>query len=75
MPRYQVLGRTPPSRTGKGVARDVDGDKRAGHHCVDRLEEPLALIHAPNESVDPREIESMALTEALFLQGYTAARR
>ncbi len=34
------------------------------------VEEPLALIHAPNESVDPTEIASMALVEALFLQGY-----
>jgi acetylornithine deacetylase/succinyl-diaminopimelate desuccinylase-like protein len=33
-------------------------------------EEPQALIHAPNESVDPREIAAMALTEALFLQRY-----
>lgn len=37
------------------------------------VEEPLALIHAPNESVDPREISDMALTEALFLQRYAAA--
>jgi acetylornithine deacetylase/succinyl-diaminopimelate desuccinylase-like protein len=37
------------------------------------VEEPLALIHAPNESVDPREIASMALTEAIFLQRYAAA--
>ncbi|MEU0264781.1 dipeptidase [Nocardioides sp. NPDC006303] len=36
------------------------------------VEEPQALIHAPNESVDPREISSMALTEALFLQRYAA---
>ena len=34
------------------------------------VEEPLALIHAPNESVDPSEIASMALTVALFLQRY-----
>lgn len=34
------------------------------------VEEPLALIHAPNESVDPTEISSMALAEALFLQRY-----
>jgi acetylornithine deacetylase/succinyl-diaminopimelate desuccinylase-like protein len=34
------------------------------------VEEPQALIHAPNESVDPSEIEAMALTEALFLQRY-----
>ena len=37
------------------------------------VEEPQALIHAPNESVDPREISAMALTEALFLQRYAAA--
>jgi acetylornithine deacetylase/succinyl-diaminopimelate desuccinylase-like protein len=37
------------------------------------VEEPLALIHAPNESVDPREISAMALTEALFLQRYADA--
>ncbi|MFE3998423.1 dipeptidase [Nocardioides sp. YIM B13467] len=36
------------------------------------VEEPQALIHAPNESVDPREISSMALTEALFLQRYAS---
>jgi acetylornithine deacetylase/succinyl-diaminopimelate desuccinylase-like protein len=34
------------------------------------VEEPLALIHAPNESVDPSEIERMALTEAIFLRCY-----
>jgi cysteinylglycine-S-conjugate dipeptidase len=38
------------------------------------VEEPLSLIHAPNESVDPREITFMALTEALFLQRYSASR-
>jgi cysteinylglycine-S-conjugate dipeptidase len=38
------------------------------------VEEPLCLIHAPNESVDPGEIERMSLAEALFLQGYPAAR-
>ena len=37
------------------------------------VEEPQCLIHAPNESVDPREIESMALVEALFLQRYAIA--
>jgi len=39
------------------------------------VEEPMALIHAPNESVDPKEIEAMALSEALFLQRYAAMRR
>jgi cysteinylglycine-S-conjugate dipeptidase len=33
------------------------------------VEEPQCLIHAPNESVDPSEIEHMALAEALFLRG------
>ena len=36
------------------------------------VEEPQALIHAPNESVDPREIAAMALAEALFLREYGA---
>ncbi|RDI47295.1 dipeptidase [Nocardia mexicana] len=35
------------------------------------VEEPKCLIHAPNESVDPTEIEHMALTEALFLATYS----
>jgi acetylornithine deacetylase/succinyl-diaminopimelate desuccinylase-like protein len=39
------------------------------------VEEPLALIHAPNESVDPAEIEAMALSVALFLQRYAIVRR
>ncbi|GAA5044490.1 dipeptidase [Nocardia callitridis] len=34
------------------------------------VEEPQCLIHAPNESVDPREIERIALAEALFLASY-----
>jgi acetylornithine deacetylase/succinyl-diaminopimelate desuccinylase-like protein len=34
------------------------------------VEEPQCLIHAPNESVDPQEIASMALTEAIFLRRY-----
>ncbi|HEY9350878.1 MAG TPA: hypothetical protein VIP75_09305 [Acidothermales bacterium] len=36
------------------------------------VEEPQALIHAPNESVHPDEIANMALTEALFLQNDAA---
>jgi acetylornithine deacetylase/succinyl-diaminopimelate desuccinylase-like protein len=34
------------------------------------VEEPKCLIHAPNESVDPSEIERIALAEALFLERY-----
>jgi cysteinylglycine-S-conjugate dipeptidase len=36
------------------------------------VEEPKCLIHAPNESVDPSEIENIALAEALFLKKYAA---
>lgn len=38
------------------------------------VEEPRCLIHAPDESVDPGEIRTMALVEALFLLGYASAR-
>ena len=36
------------------------------------VEEPLSLIHAPNESVHPVEIERMALAEADFLRRYAS---
>jgi acetylornithine deacetylase/succinyl-diaminopimelate desuccinylase-like protein len=36
------------------------------------VEDPRSLIHAPNESVCPQEIATMALTEALFLHRYAA---
>jgi cysteinylglycine-S-conjugate dipeptidase len=39
------------------------------------VEEPKCLIHAPNESVDPTEIEHLALAEALFLEKYAQAGR
>lgn len=35
------------------------------------VEEPLCTIHSANESVDPTEIEHIAIAEALFLQRYT----
>ncbi|HSS80047.1 MAG TPA: dipeptidase [Gaiellaceae bacterium] len=38
------------------------------------VEEPQCLIHAPNESVDPSEIEHIALAEALFLQRYAETK-
>ncbi|TXG92390.1 dipeptidase [Rhodococcus rhodnii] len=34
------------------------------------VEEPQCLIHAANESVDPSEIENVAVAEALFLSEY-----
>jgi len=39
------------------------------------VEEPTCLIHAPNESVHPAEIEHLALAEALFLERYANASR
>ncbi|MFE7561095.1 dipeptidase [Kitasatospora sp. NPDC057500] len=39
------------------------------------VEEPRCLIHAPNESVDPGEIEHMAHVEALFLRHYSDSHR
>jgi cysteinylglycine-S-conjugate dipeptidase len=39
------------------------------------VEEPKCLIHAPNESVDPTEIENLAVAEARFLQTYAEAAR
>ncbi|WP_268246601.1 hypothetical protein [Streptomyces gelaticus] len=39
------------------------------------MEEPRCLIHAPNESVDPAEIQHMAHVEALFLSRYATTRR
>jgi acetylornithine deacetylase/succinyl-diaminopimelate desuccinylase-like protein len=38
------------------------------------VEDPLAAMHAPNESVDPGEIERIALAEALFLTRYATSR-
>lgn len=38
------------------------------------MEEPRALIHAPNESVDPTELATVAMAEALFLRSYAKAR-
>jgi cysteinylglycine-S-conjugate dipeptidase len=34
------------------------------------VQEPRCLIHAPDESVDPSELERIALAEALFLDAY-----
>ncbi|MGH7920756.1 MAG: dipeptidase [Candidatus Dormibacteraceae bacterium] len=39
------------------------------------VEEPLCAMHAPNESVDPGEIEHIALAEALFLRRLAPAPR
>ena len=38
------------------------------------VEEPLALIHAPNESVDPERDRAHRARRGAFLRGYAAAR-
>lgn len=38
-------------------------------------EEPLCQIHAPDESVDPSEVEKISLALALFLQRFSAPSR
>ncbi len=39
------------------------------------VEEPRCQIHAPNESVDPSEIEHVALAQAMFLSAYGRTRQ
>jgi acetylornithine deacetylase/succinyl-diaminopimelate desuccinylase-like protein len=72
----EAYGR-PPTRLGQGgsiplcnVFADTYPDAEI---ILMGVEEPRALIHAPNESVDPSEIAAMALAEALFLQQYAKA--
>jgi acetylornithine deacetylase/succinyl-diaminopimelate desuccinylase-like protein len=68
----------PPVELGQGGSIPLCGVLAATYPDAEIIligvEEPLSLIHAPNESVAPREIADMALTEALFLQEYGAAR-
>jgi hypothetical protein len=53
----------------------IDCPPVVGSAAAARLNlQPQCLIHTPNESVDPSEIERMALAEALFLTGYPAGR-
>ncbi|WP_370963832.1 dipeptidase [Amycolatopsis sp. cg9] len=84
-PAHQVLAEAmraaygrPVSRLGQGgsiplctVFADTYPDAEI---LLIGVEEPQALIHAPNESVAPEEIAAMALTEALFLRGYGVSR-
>lgn len=69
---------TPMTKLGQGGSIplcNVFADTYPGAEIILMgVEEPLALIHAPNESVDPTEIERLALSEALFLQRYGATR-
>jgi len=72
----EAYGR-PPATLGQGGSIplcNVFADTYPGSEIIlTGVEEPLAMIHAPNESVDPTEIANMALAEALFLRTYTLA--
>jgi acetylornithine deacetylase/succinyl-diaminopimelate desuccinylase-like protein len=80
-PAYRAMGEAMQEAYGRPMARLGQGGSIPLCNVFDEtypgaelilmgVEEPLALIHAPNESVDPAEIEAMALAEALFLKRY-----
>jgi acetylornithine deacetylase/succinyl-diaminopimelate desuccinylase-like protein len=82
-PAYRALGAAMKEAFGRDMARLGQGGSIplcnvfAGA-CPDAeiiligVEEPRALIHAPNESVDPGEIAGLAHAEALFLTTFGA---
>ncbi|MDI3404702.1 dipeptidase [Streptomyces cavernicola] len=74
----QVYGR-PPAFLGQGGSIPLCNVLAAAYPRAEivlmGVEEPRCLIHAPDESVDPTEIEHMAQVEALFLREYATARR
>ncbi|WP_030750983.1 dipeptidase [Streptomyces griseus] len=83
-PAYAALGAALGEAYGKDMVRSGQGGSiPLCNVLADRfpdaeialigVEEPGCLIHAPNESVDPSEIERMALAEALFLRSYAGA--
>lgn len=49
-----------------GLANTLHDACPQGELMLIGVEEPSCLIHAPNESVDPNELERHALSEALF---------
>ncbi|MFF9472227.1 dipeptidase [Streptomyces roseolus] len=80
-PAYTALGAALREAYGKDMVQSGQGGSiplcnvLADHFpsaeiALIGVEEPGCLIHAPNESVDPTEIERMALAEALFLRSY-----
>ncbi|MFJ6574779.1 dipeptidase [Streptomyces sp. NPDC091368] len=84
-PAYRALGAALREAYGKDMVQAGQGGSiplcnvLAAHFpeaeiALIGVEEPACLIHAPNESVDPSEIEHMALAEALFLSSYATAR-
>ncbi|MEU9176125.1 M20/M25/M40 family metallo-hydrolase [Streptomyces sp. NPDC048550] len=84
-PAYRAMGRAMEQAYGRpmeflGQGGSIPLRNVLAGTCPDAeiilmgVEEPRCLIHAPDESVDPSEIRTMALVEALFLLGYASAR-
>ena len=85
-PAYTALDRAARAVYGKPLARVGQGGSIPLCNVLARtypeaeivlmgVEEPLCAIHAPNESVDPAEIQHMAQVEAEFLLGYAELSR
>ncbi|MGW3045717.1 M20/M25/M40 family metallo-hydrolase [Kitasatospora sp. NPDC001159] len=84
-PAYEAMGEamaeafgTPMVASGEGGSIPLCNTLRSLYPKAEivliGVEEPTTQIHAVNESVDPQELERMALTEALFLRRYAELR-
>ncbi|MFJ9697551.1 dipeptidase [Kitasatospora sp. NPDC101183] len=84
-PAYEAMGEametafgTPMVASGEGGSIPLCNTLRTLYPSAEivliGVEEPTTQIHAVNESVDPLELERMALTEALFLRRYAELR-
>ncbi|MFJ8627692.1 dipeptidase [Kitasatospora sp. NPDC093550] len=84
-PAYEAMGAamaeafgTPMVSSGEGGSIPLCNTLRSLYPQAEivliGVEEPTTQIHAVNESVDPRELELMALSEALFLRRYAELR-
>ncbi|GAA4842030.1 dipeptidase [Kitasatospora terrestris] len=84
-PAYEAMGAAmlaafgkPMTATGEGGSIPLCNTLRTLYPAAEIIligvEEPTARIHAVNESVDPVELELMALTEAIFLRTYASYR-
>ncbi|MET8546451.1 dipeptidase [Kitasatospora sp. NPDC004799] len=84
-PAYEAMGKamaeafgTPMVASGEGGSIPLCNTLRSLYPQAEivliGVEEPTTQIHAVNESVDPQELERMALTEALFLRRYAELR-
>lgn len=70
----QAYGGTEVVAQGMGGSIPLTTELQAAHPNAEialyGVEDPKAVIHSANESVDPSEIEAIAIAEALFLTRY-----